>query len=171
MEEQRQQKTVEKERGQKGVVNHFAAGSNCQVFNGAISGCVFAMPGSSVTQVADKAAAGRKEEKGESPTLTAELLGEAMSKVMAYVWGNAAYAVVFCACRDVYGWQDNASFFERQLAAVGKEIPAGTVNAALSRNPYMRLPVDKWKGCGVMERVLVLKDKFCEQADALMAKV
>ena len=113
----------------------------------------------------------RREDKGESPTLTTELLGEAMSNVMAYVWGNAAYAVVFCACRDVYGWQDNASFFERQLAAVGKEIPAGTVNAALSRNPYMRMPVDKWKGCGVMERVLVLKDKFCEQADALMAKV
>ena len=113
----------------------------------------------------------RQEGKEVSPTLTTELLGEAMSKVMAYVWGNAAYAVVFCACRDVYGWQDNASFFERQLAAVGKEIPAGTVNAALSRNPYMRLPVDKWKGCGVMERVLVLKDKFCEQADALMAKV
>ena len=113
----------------------------------------------------------RREDKEVSPTLTTELLGEAMSNVMAYVWGNAAYAVVFCACRDVYGWQDNASFFERQLAAVGKEIPAGTVNAALSRNPYMRLPVDKWKGCGVMERVLVLKDKFCEQADALMAKV
>ena len=113
----------------------------------------------------------RREGKEVSPTLTTELLGEAMSNVMAYVWGNAAYAVVFCACRDVYGWQDNASFFERQLAAVGKEIPAGTVNAALSRNPYMRLPVDKWKGCGVMERVLVLKDKFCEQADALMAKV
>ena len=113
----------------------------------------------------------RREDKEVSPTLTTELLGEAMSNVMAYVWGNAAYAVVFCACRDVYGWQDNASFFERQLAAVGKEIPAGTVNAALSRNPYMRMPVDKWKGCGVMERVLVLKDKFCEQADALMAKV
>ena len=113
----------------------------------------------------------RQEDKEVSPTLTTELLGEAMSNVMAYVWGNAAYAVVFCACRDVYGWQDNASFFERQLAVVGKEIPAGTVNAALSRNPYMRMPVDKWKGCGVMERVLVLKDKFCEQADALMAKV
>ena len=113
----------------------------------------------------------RQEGKEKNSALTTELLGEAMSNVMAYVWGNAAYAVVFCACRDVYGWQDNASFFERQLAAVGKEIPAGTVNAALSRNPYMRLPVDKWKGCGVMERVLVLKDKFCEQADALMAKV
>ena len=113
----------------------------------------------------------RQENKEEKPTLTTELLGEAMASVMAYVWGNAAYAVVFCVCRDVYGWQDNASYFERQLAEIGKEIPAGTINAALSRNPYMRLSVDKWKAYGVMERVLILKDKFCEQADALMAKV
>lgn len=34
----------------KNVVNHFEAGSNCQVFNAPISGCVFAMPGSTVTQ-------------------------------------------------------------------------------------------------------------------------
>ena len=33
-----------------GVINHFEAGSNCQVFNGNITGCVFAMPGSAVTQ-------------------------------------------------------------------------------------------------------------------------
>ena len=30
---------------QKNVVNNFEAGSNCQVFNGNIRGCVFAMPG------------------------------------------------------------------------------------------------------------------------------
>ena len=30
----------------KNVVNHFAPGSNCQVFNGNITGCVFAMPDS-----------------------------------------------------------------------------------------------------------------------------
>lgn len=40
------------EDNEKTVVNHFEAGSNCQVFNGSISGCVFAMPGSNVTQVA-----------------------------------------------------------------------------------------------------------------------
>ena len=40
------------ENGQKSVVNHFAAGSNCQVFNGNITGCTFAMPGSTVTQQA-----------------------------------------------------------------------------------------------------------------------
>lgn len=38
------------ENSKKSVVNHFEAGSNCQVFNGSISGCVFAMPGSNVTQ-------------------------------------------------------------------------------------------------------------------------
>jgi hypothetical protein len=33
-----------------GIVNHFEPGSNPQVFNGPISGCVFAMPGANVTQ-------------------------------------------------------------------------------------------------------------------------
>lgn len=32
------------------ITNHFEAGANCQVFNGPISGCVFAMPGSNITQ-------------------------------------------------------------------------------------------------------------------------
>lgn len=40
------------EREAKNVVNHFEAGSNCQVFNGNNMGCIFAMPGSTVTQTA-----------------------------------------------------------------------------------------------------------------------
>ena len=37
--------------------NHFEKDSNCQVFNGPVTGCVFAMPGATVTQVpAGKAA-------------------------------------------------------------------------------------------------------------------
>ena len=42
----------EQQRDVREVHNHFAEGSNCQVFNGNISGCVFAMPGSTVTQQA-----------------------------------------------------------------------------------------------------------------------
>lgn len=34
----------------KSIINHFEKDANCQVFNGPISGCVFAMPGSNVTQ-------------------------------------------------------------------------------------------------------------------------
>ncbi|MCR5037713.1 MAG: hypothetical protein K6A94_00020 [Bacteroidales bacterium] len=41
---------MEDEKKNEGVVNHFEKDSNCQVFNGDITGCVFAMPGSQVTQ-------------------------------------------------------------------------------------------------------------------------
>lgn len=51
---------------EKNVVNHFEAGSNCQVFNGRISGCVFAMPGSTVTQQ-PVAASDSKPPEGEQP--------------------------------------------------------------------------------------------------------
>ena len=50
------------EKNQKSVVNHFEAGSNCQVFNGSITGCVFAMPGSTVTQ---QPAAPQTQQAGE----------------------------------------------------------------------------------------------------------
>ena len=41
---------MEEEKRQGGVVNHFEKDSNCQVFNGDVTGCVFAMPGATVTQ-------------------------------------------------------------------------------------------------------------------------
>lgn len=40
----------EKKQDVREVHNHFEANSNCQVFNGPISGAIFAMPGSQVTQ-------------------------------------------------------------------------------------------------------------------------
>ena len=43
-------KEMEEEKKKSDITNHFEAGANCQVFNGPISGCVFAMPGSNVTQ-------------------------------------------------------------------------------------------------------------------------
>ena len=41
---------MEENNQEKHVVNNFEAGANCQVFNGNSTGCVFAMPGSTVTQ-------------------------------------------------------------------------------------------------------------------------
>ena len=107
----------------------------------------------------------------EAPaTLTEDLLGRAVGGVKEYIWGHAAYAVLFCVCRDEYGWQDNASYFERQLSLLGINIPPGTLNAAISRNPYMRQPVGKWKALGVMERVMVLVERFRECVTQLTAK-
>ena len=107
----------------------------------------------------------------EAPaTLTADLLGKAVGGVKEYIWGHAAYAVLFCVCRDEYGWKDNASYFERQLQLLEINIPAGTLNAAISRNPYMRQPLGKWKTLGVMERVMVLVERFRECVTQLTAK-
>ena len=41
---------MEEEKKKSDITNHFEAGANCQVFNGPISGCVFAMPSSNITQ-------------------------------------------------------------------------------------------------------------------------
>ena len=58
---------------EKQVVNHFEAGSNCQVFNGNISGCTFAMPGAMVTQQAALPMPSADEQsEGEIPQVLAE---------------------------------------------------------------------------------------------------
>ena len=60
------------------IHNHFAEGSNCQVFNAPVSGCVFAMPGSQVTQqTAPKSSAeneteGQETSADESPKMEGE---------------------------------------------------------------------------------------------------
>ena len=90
----------------------------------------------------------------------ADTVKQALSKCGAYIWGNAAYTVAFCVCRDEYGWQDNASYFERQMEQLGIPLPQGTINATISRNPYMKLKTDKWDKNGAMERVLKLRDEF-----------
>ena len=43
------------------VTNHFAEGSNCQVFNGDVNNSVFAMPGSTVNQFARQQKADSRE--------------------------------------------------------------------------------------------------------------
>ena len=51
----------------KSVVNHFEPGSNCQVFNGNITGCTFAMPGSSVTQQVPEQVPEQMPEQAQEP--------------------------------------------------------------------------------------------------------
>ena len=58
---------------EKQVVNHFETGSNCQVFNGNISGCTFAMPGAMVTQqAAPPMPSADEQSEGEIPQVLAE---------------------------------------------------------------------------------------------------
>ena len=95
-----------------------------------------------------------------STDIDSSMVSQALAKCGDYIWGNSAYAVPFCVCRDVYGWEDNASLFERKLELEGVELPPGTINTTINRNPYMKLPIFKWKDNGAKERVLKFKDEF-----------
>ena len=72
-----------------------------------------------------------------STDIDSSMVSQALAKCGDYIWGNSAYAVPFCVCRDVYGWEDNASLFERKLELEGVELPPGTINTAINRNPYI----------------------------------
>lgn len=128
------------------VVNHFEAGSNCQVFNGPVSGCVFAMPGSNVTQQNTPAAS---QISGE--VLDDERLARAIEGCQAYFWGNSAYAVLFCLLRDEYGMADNMSQFEAKIeqlpysARRSYTCSKGTIANAFNNNLIYKQPVGKWK--------------------------
>ena len=60
------------ENSRTNIVNHYEAGSNCQVFNGNITGCVFAMPGSTVTQQAAAVPVPSDDVKADIPEVLVE---------------------------------------------------------------------------------------------------
>ena len=152
---------------EKNVVNHFEAGSNCQVFNGRISGCVFAMPGSTVTQQTATEQIDRAH--GEPQEVTAEEVGKAIVRCGKYIWSPSAIAVIFGICRDKYDWADNGSEFERRMAAMKLDCPAGTIANAMRNNPYLRMNYRKWASAGAKRRVMVLAEEFQKAIDELKA--
>lgn len=105
--------------------------------------------------------------KGEG--CTSGQVAEALRACKMYLWGYAAYGVVFCVCRDVYHVENNASLFERRLCDEGFVVPEGTINSAMKRNRWMKLPIDKWPDNGARKRVLKLCDAFREKMDAIIA--
>ena len=140
------------EENRKNVVNHFEAGSYCQVFNGHISGCVFAMPGSNVTQnsLGTVPSESLGDEQPDVSTLVA-----CVARVREYFWSDSAMAVIFCVCRDCYGYVNNMSQFERDF-----HCQEGLLSNTFRNNSYMRLPVSRWEQNGVKTRVLRLVEAY-----------
>ena len=138
------------EDSKKNIVNHYEAGSNCQVFNGDITGCVFAMPGSTVTQQAPASPVPSGEVQPD-----VQMLVECVAQVREFFWRDSSMAVIFCVCRDCYDYANNMSQFERDF-----HCQEGLLSNTLRNNPYMRLPVSKWEQIGVKDRVLRLVEAY-----------
>ena len=95
-----------------------------------------------------------------------EAVGKALRQCEKFFWGKAAMATVFCVCRDLYNMPDNASLFERHMAELQFDCPAGTIANAMRNNPYMKLNVRKWEERGALPRVLTLAREFRQQMNA-----
>ena len=104
-------------------------------------------------------------------TLSMEKLTSAIEKCQEYFWGNSAYAVVFCVCRDVYGMEDNKSAFERKIELLPYSknrrftCPPGTLNNAFSDNPFYNDKIEKWDAMNVMSRVILLRDELIKELE------
>ena len=139
---------MEEER--RSVTYHFEPGCNCQIFEGPMSGCVFAMPGANVS-------VSPVQQVGKA---------KAVAAVQAYMWGASAYAVLFCECRDNRNYPNNKSQFEREVDGIAQELhlswrcKSGTVSDAFGDSPYYNYKVDKWKENGAKERSLLLLERF-----------
>ena len=107
---------------------------------------------------------------GEHQEVSTVTLMAAVRACGSFIWGNAAYAVPFCVIRDGFKGNGNASNYERQLADEGIVIPPGTINAAMSRNPWMKYHCDNWEQNGASERALKLRDFFKQMVSEAVAK-
>ena len=90
------------------------------------------------------------EEEADVDTLVA-----CVQEVRDHFWGDSSMAVIFCVCRDSYGYGDNMSQFERDF-----HCQAGVLSNAFRNNPYMRLNISKWEQNGAKKRVLQLRDAY-----------
>ena len=138
------------EDSKKNIVNHYEAGSNCQVFNGNITGCVFAMPGSTVTQQAPAPPAPLGEVHPD-----VQMLVECVALVREYFWRDSSMAVIFCVCRDCYDYANNMSQFERDFGC-----RENLLSTTFRDNPFMRVSSEKWPQMNVKQRVLTLVDAY-----------
>lgn len=100
-------------------------------------------------------------------SISSDQMVTALRLCSAYIWGNAAYSIGFCVCRDAYNMGDNASQYERVLCNQGIMLPAGTINTAMNRNQWMKYPIDRWEENGASGRALKLRNAFIKQMEML----
>lgn len=113
----------------------------------------------------DKAEVRMGQPCGESTAPSTELLLACVAQVREYFWSDSSMAVIFCVCRDSYGYPNNMRQFEREF-----DCQEGLLSNTFRNNPYMRVPVGKWCQNGVKERVLRLVDAYKKAVEERLGK-
>ena len=105
------------------------------------------------------------KEKGKSKgILTDEALTQVVEKCQGYFWGNSAYAVLFCVCRDDYDENGNKSLFEQRLQKLPYKksltfyCHTRSISNAFSNNPVYNEHIDTWESFNPLPRIIKLRD-------------
>ncbi len=103
------------------------------------------------------------EPKVEEKTLNREQLARAIENCQTYFWANAAYAVVFCICRDDYKMKLTYNDFEDLVVELPfsknvRKCPTGTIGNAFSDNPVYNERISDWDNFNPAARIIRLRD-------------
>lgn len=108
----------------------------------------------------------RSNTKEGAKELDPTQLARAIENCQGYFWGNSAYAVVFCICRDAYKMQPNKTAFEKmveQLPYKGRrdyKCPLGTIANAFSDNLIFNENIHEWDQFNPLPRIVKLRDEL-----------
>ncbi len=109
-----------------------------------------------------------KEEVNEAPaekkTLSQEQLTRAIENCQSYFWGNSAYAVVYCICRDDYKMKLSQTDFETMVEALPYKnerdytCTTGTIANAFCNNLIFSENISNWDDFNPLPRIIKLRD-------------
>ena len=143
---------------------------NCQVFNGPISGCVFAMPGATVNQHAVQSASKNDEEKEVLPDLpTGKEMSEAVVETVkqGLLWSSRSWAVVY-RVYQMKGYMNGFTQFVREVESwkvkTGFDCNYDAIQKPVSSGIYAGTP-DRWEANGAQKQAVKLAKSLLEILD------
>ena len=82
-----------------------------------------------------------------------QMLIKALDMCRGFLWANTSMGVVFAVCKEDYGFEDNASDFERFMQEVLNGIkipldygcPQNTIASARQSGEYLKHPISQWQ--------------------------
>ena len=83
-----------------------------------------------------------------------------------WFWGNSAYAVVFCVCRDLLSKKQTKADFEKMIEGLPYTrcrtyvCRPGTVSNAFRNNPVFDENIRDWDSFSVLPRIIRLRDEL-----------
>ena len=112
------------------------------------------------------------EDGGKAAELCERRLARAIENCQEYFWGNSAYAVVYCVCRDDYKQKDlTQSGFERMVEQLTYSkmrdytCTSGTIANAFCHNSLFKTHVSRWELQGASERILKLRNQLRKELE------